>query len=190
MVGYFKNRVNAKLIWQVPKGAVSVFTGKQGARLKKGSLELDCYIKAKKLISNDQIDQAIPLLEKCAAANHPESKLLLSHIFRRQNNERWKHYATTYNQHLSTTRAVPAACYYPESKTIAIHHHLYECKTPQFVLKYLLFHECCHQLVDCSNSTPHPEAFMQWEVIAPNRNRALDWLEKKGFPTLRTANEN
>ena len=181
---YFKGQIEAQLTWEIPKGAVSISTGKPGSELAEGSNELAAFIEAKALIRQRRIKLAIPLLEKCAQVNHPESKLLLSHIYRRINSERWQFYAADYNQHLSSTRVVPAACYYPDSKTIAIHPHLQHCNAPQYVLKYLIFHESCHQLIEWDGDTPHPPAFMEWEKIAPHRERAVGWLSKRGFPIL------
>ena len=186
---YFKSRIKAEVIWEIPKGTVSVFTGVKGAQFSSGSAEHEQFESARKHMEASDFDSAIPLLMHCAEQNHPDSKLLLSHLFKRLNDNRWQHYAESYNRHFSTIRVVPPACYYPEQKTIAIHSHLFETNTPQYVLKYLLYHECCHQLIPCNNTTPHPDAFMEWEHRAPNRDRALDWLEHKGFPTLRTAND-
>ncbi len=187
---FFKGAVQASIIWEVPKGTVAVSTGTKGDSLIPGSETEKQFETATRHIKLQNFEQAVPLLINCAEANHPDSKLLLSHILKRKNDERWQHYAASYNQHFATIRVVPAACYYPESKTIAIHPHLQETNTPQFVLKYLIYHECCHQLIECSDEAPHTDEFMQWEYKAPNRDRALDWLENKGFPTLRTANDS
>ena len=183
---FFQNKIEAIALWQVPKGTVSLFIGEQGLTLTQGHPLFNTYERAKELIRDDQLGAAIPHLETCAAANHADSKLLLSHLLKRRGDARWQDFAQQYNRQCATVRAVPAACYYQESATIAIHPHLQELNTPQFVLKYLLFHECCHQLVSCTDQEPHPQEFMEWERRAPNRERALSWLEKQGFPTLRT----
>ena len=183
---FFQNAVTATALWQVPKGTVSLFIGEQGKKLTTEDNLYNVFEQAKTQIQSGQLTAAIANLETCAAANHPDSKLLLSHLLKRRGDPRWQHFAQEYNRHCATVRAVPAACYYADSATIAIHPHLQELNTPQFVLKYLLYHECCHQLVHCTDETPHPEEFMEWEHKAPNRDRALSWLEKQGFPTLRT----
>jgi len=183
---FFQNRITAKVLWQVPKGTVSLYIGEQGIEITATHPLHPVLVQARTLIEAGELDAAIQPLQTCAAANHPDSKLLLSHLLKRKGDERWQQYAQEYNQHCATVRAVPAACYYSESATIAIHPHLQELNTPQFVLKYLLFHECCHQIIPCSDDKPHTAEFMEWENRAPNRDRALDWLEKQGFPTLRT----
>lgn len=183
---FFQNKIEAQAIWDVPKGTVSLFIGERGPTLQAGD-GLHCEFEtAKQLIQTGQAETAIPHLEKCAAANHADSKLLLSHLLKRRGDDRWQTFAREYNQQTATVRAVPAACYYPDSGTIAIHPHLQELNTPQFVLKYLIYHECCHQQISSPDDIAHPPEFMVWEHKAPNRERALDWLEKQGFPTLRT----
>lgn len=183
---FFQNAVKATAIWQVPNGTVSLFIGEQGKKLLPEDELYSVFEDAKAQLQASQHTSAIANLERCAAANHADSKLLLSHLLKRRGDDRWQHYAREYNRHCATVRAVPAACYYSDSATIAIHPHLQELNTPQFVLKYLIYHECCHQLIHCTDEEPHPEEFMEWENKAPNRERALDWLEKQGFPTLRT----
>ena len=183
---FFQNRIEATAIWQVPKGTVSLFIGEQGLELTDDHPLFATFELAKELIQIGQPDSAVSHLETCAAANHADSKLLLSHLLKRRGDERWQEFARQYNRQCATVRAVPAACYYPESAVIAIHPHLQELNTPQFVLKYLLYHESCHQLIRCTDHEPHPREFMEWEHSAPNRERALAWLEKHGFPTLRT----
>lgn len=184
---FFQDTINANVLWQVPKGTVSLFIGEPGKKLLPGNSLYDVFEFATKLIRSGQRKEAIPYLEQCAEAEHPDSELLLSHILMRAGNERWQHYAEAYSKHTATVRAVPAACYYADSATIAIHPHLQEVNTPQFVLKYLIYHECCHQIIHCTDDEPHPEEFMRMENQAPARDRALAWLEKKGFPTLRTS---
>ncbi len=183
---FFKNSIKAIAIWEVPKGTVSLSVGEPGPTLTPGHKLYTVFEAAKRNIQSGRLEQAIPQLETCAAANHADSKLLLSHLLKRRGDERWQEFAREYNRQCATVRAVPAACYYPDSSTIAIHPHLQELNTPQFVIKYLLYHECCHQLVHNPDDIPHPPEFMEWEHKAPNRDRALAWLEKQGFPTLRT----
>lgn len=183
---FFQNQIQATATWDVPKGTVSLFIGQRGPDLTPGNELYNDFEDAKRHIQQGRPNDAVPQLERCAAANHADSKLLLSHILKRRGDERWQAFAREYNLQTATVRAVPAACYYPESKSIAIHPHLQELNTPQFVLKYLLYHECCHQLINSSVDAAHPPEFMEWEHKAPNRERALTWLEKQGFPTLRT----
>ncbi|RLT92532.1 hypothetical protein [Ketobacter sp.] len=183
---FFQNRIKTNVLWDVPKGTVSLFIGERGPLFHPGDELYSVFATARTLIEAGQPHSAIPHLEACAAANHADSKLLLSHILKRIGDDRWQKFAREYNQQTATVRAVPAACYYSDSRTIAIHPHLQELNTPQFVLKYLLYHECCHQLIPSPLEQAHPPEFMEWERKAPNRERALAWLEKQGFPTLRT----
>ena len=144
---FFQNDIVATVRWEVPKGTVSLLIGDPEAPVKVNNDLLENFERAKQRIQNGEPDSAIPFLESCAASGHADSKLLLSHLLKRRGDERWQKYAQEYNRQTATVRAVPAACYYPESRTIAIHPHLEELNTPQFVLKYLLYHECCHQLL-------------------------------------------
>ena len=184
---YFNSRITANIAWEVPKGTVSMFIGERGITLTPGSPLHSAFDTATRLLQSGRHLEAIPFLSQCADANHPESKLLLSHLYKRAGNNLWQRYAQSYNKHIESVRAVPAACYYSDQATIAIHPHLNQLPTPLFVLKYLVYHECCHQLVESTGQVPHTNEFLEWEHKAPGRERALLWLEKRGFPTLRTA---
>jgi len=185
---YFQSRIEAHLRWEIPQGTVSVFVGTDGLALIDGHPLHPTFTQATTLLQNGQHQEALAPLQICADAGHPESELLLSHLLKRLGNERWHHYAGAYNRHLEARKAVPAACYYPDSRTIALHPYLLQRRAPQLVVKYLLYHECCHQLIPSTPERPHPPAFMEWEYCAPHRTRALEWLEKEGFPTLRQEN--
>ena len=187
---YFHGNIAASVIWEVPRGTVSMYIGEKGLSLQPDSPLHSTFEKATRLLHSGQHAKAIPYLKECADANHPESKLLLSHIYKRAGDSLWQHYAASYNRHIESVRAVPAACYYRDQAIIAIHPYLSQLPTPLFVFKYLVYHECCHQLIDSTGDDPHPPAFLEWELKAPGRDRALDWLEKRGFPTLRTAEKN
>lgn len=187
---YFSDNIVASVVWEVPRGTVSMFIGERGIALQPGSPLHSTFERATRLLQSGQHSNAIPYLKECANADHPESKLLLSHLYKRAGDSLWQHYAAAYNRHIESVRAVPAACYYRDQAIIAIHPHLSQLPTPLFVFKYLVYHECCHQLIDSTGEDPHPPAFLEWEDKAPGRIRALDWLEKRGFPTLRTAERN
>ncbi len=181
---YFKNRITAKLVWQVPTGSVAVATGVKSIAFVKDS-ELAAKLQtAKEYIIQQRNDAALPLLKECADADNAEAKLLISHLLRKLGRPEWQQYAKEYNQHLGMVSAVPAACYYPATRTIALHPLLANKNTPQYVLRYLIYHECCHQLIASTPEHPHPSEFMAWELEAPNRSRAIQWLEKKGFPVV------
>ena len=184
---FFESKIRAYPQWEIPRGTVSTFTGTTGLVLTPGHPLYSQFEKATGLLRQGRQDEAVTPLTACADAGHPESELLLSHLLKRRGNERWQHYASAYNRHLESRRSVPAACYYPDSCVIALHPYLLDRNAPQLVLKYLLYHECCHQLIPARGDDPHPPAFLQWEMRAPHRARALEWLEKEGFPTL-TAN--
>lgn len=179
---YFKNKVKATILWEVPRGFVNIRENPNDYVLDQE--ETLIYKKALELIGKDKIKEAAGLLKPLAHAGHKESQLAMCHILKRTHGN-WKQYAEMHNASVRTIKAVPAACYYPESRTIAIHPHLHQRNVPQFVLRYLIYHECCHQIVPSSQDEQHPEEFMRLELQAPRRARALQWLEKEGFPTLR-----
>ncbi len=181
---HFAGRIQASIRWEIPAGRVSVFTGIAHTPLLPDSPYHQAFAHATDLLDGANPEQALPLLIDCTEAGHEDAHLLLNHLLKRLGDARWEKYSRQYNQRQQFHKVVPAACYYPESKAIAIHPHISERKAPQFVLKYLIFHECCHQLFESDASNPHPPEFMQWEARAPGRERALEWLEKEGFPTL------
>lgn len=181
---YFDNCIQAEVRWEIPSGSVSVFAGIDRETPSPTSLVHQYFDYATQLLRQNQFEAAVPWLIRCAEAGHNDAHLLLNHLLKRLGDERWESYVKRYNRHQESHKAVPAACYYPETNIIAIHPYIHERKAPQFVLKYLIFHECCHQLIDSDAQDPHPTAFMVWEQRAPGRTRALEWLEKEGFPTL------
>lgn len=181
---FFDDRIQADVRWEIPVGSVAVFTGTDRQPLTADSPIHPLFQQACTLLRRNDPRSALPLLIQCTDAGHKDAHLLLNHLLLRLNDERWPLYVKRYNHHLDSHQAVPAACYYPEKRVIAIHPYIRERKAPQFVLKYLLFHECCHQLIPSDTINPHPPAFMEWEYRAPGRTRALEWLAKEGFPTL------
>lgn len=181
---YFDDRIHAEIRWEIPSGSVTVFTGIDRPPLTDDSSIHRDFATATRLLARNDHQGALPLLIRCADAGHEDGHLLLNHLLKRLNDDRWRHYVKRFNQHIDSHRSVPAACYYPDTRIIAIHPYIGERKAPQFVLKYLIYHECCHQLIPIDAMNPHPPAFMVWEERAPGRKRALEWLEKEGFPTL------
>ena len=179
---HFKNSIEATVCWEVPRGTVSV-------RENPGEYHLsdeDRYVfrRAIGLIQQRKLTEATGLLKPLAEAGHGDSQLAMCHILKKTQGN-WQHYAEMYNASIRTVKAVPAACYYPDTRVIAIHPHLHQRNIPQFVLRYLIYHECCHQVVPSDEHEQHSEAFMELEREAPHRQRAIEWLEKEGFPTLR-----
>lgn len=181
---YFDDHIHATVRWEIPAGSVSVALTPNRRSLAADSPLHGTFASAIQLIKRDASHAALPLLIECADGGHDDAHLLLNHLLKRLGDERWREYARRYNYHQGSHRSVPAACYYPESRVIAVHPYLHERRAPQFVLKYLIYHECCHQLIKTDCGLPHPAAFMEWEFRAPGRRRALKWLDKQGFPTL------
>ncbi|MDX1692520.1 MAG: hypothetical protein R3208_02070 [Ketobacteraceae bacterium] len=179
---HFKGRIQASVCWQVPRGTVSVRETPYDYQLSEENRYV--FRQALGLIQRRKLEEALTLLRPLAESGHADSQLALCHILKRTRGD-WQRYAEMYNASVRTVRAVPAACYYPETRTIAIHPHLSQRNVPQFVLRYLIYHECCHQIVPSDNHQQHSDAFMDLEKEAPHRQRAIDWLEKEGFPTLR-----
>ncbi len=179
---FFQGGITGAIIWQVPKGMVSINKGSPCYSLN-GSTEELTFEQATLAIKQGQADKALALLTPFADKGHPDSELLVCHILKRQHGE-WQGYAKAYNDHFITEMMAPAACYYPDTQTIAIHPHLHRRGAPMFVLRYLIYHECCHQIIDSSESEPHTPLFMEYEEKAPFREKALSWLSKEGFPTL------
>jgi predicted metal-dependent hydrolase len=52
------------------------------------------------------------------------------------------------------------------------------------VLRYVVYHECIHCLVPEGANGKHSAAFMEYEMAAPARDRANEWLTANNFPTL------
>lgn len=180
---HFDNRIHADIRWEIPAGHITLASAGRPT-LPPDSAAHQEFARARSLLARNHYRQALPLLIRCADAGHLEGHLLLNHLLKRLNDERWPDYVKRYNQRLHAQRAVPAACYYPDARAIAIHPYMRERKAPQFVLKYLIYHECCHQLVECDPMAPHPPTFMALEQQAPGREKALAWLTREGFPTL------
>ena len=182
---FFNDEITASIIWEVPKGLVSINIGTACYELCDRTEEIT-FEQATKALEQGEMEKALALLTPLADKGHPDSELLVCHLLKRKQGS-WQAYAKAYNDHFVTEMMAPAACYYPDSQTIAIHPHLHRREVPMFVLRYLIYHECCHQIVTSSESHPHPPSFMEYEVNAPFRDKALAWLEKEGFPTLQNS---
>jgi len=179
---FFQEKITGSIIWQVPKGMISINKGTPCYTLN-GSTEELIFEQATLAIQQDQAAKALALLTPFADKGHPDSELLVCHILKRQH-KNWQGYAKAYNDHFITEMMAPAACYYPDTQIIAIHPHLHRRGAPMFVLRYLIYHECCHQIIESSESEPHSAHFMEYEEKAPFKDKALAWLSKEGFPTL------
>lgn len=179
---HFKNQIQATIHWAVPQGTVSI--REHPNAYQAGKDDHSTLRQAITLIEQRKLQEAIVLLRPLADAGHPDAQLATCHILKKNRGD-WQHYAERYNAGVRTSKAVPAACYYPDTQTIAIHPHLYSRNVPQFVLRYLIYHECCHQIVPSDQCEQHTAEFMALERQAPHRQRAVEWLEKEGFPTIR-----
>lgn len=182
---FFNSEITASISWDVPQGLVSINIGTVRYELKDLTEEIT-FEQATKALEQGEMEKALALLTPLADKGHPDSELLVCHLLKRKQGD-WQTYAKAYNDHFITEMMAPAACYYPDSQTIAIHPHLHRRDVPMFVLRYLIYHECCHQVINSSESNPHPPAFMEYEINAPFRDKALAWLEKEGFPTLQNS---
>lgn len=179
---HFKGQIQASVRWQVPQGTVSILENPGKYQLNREDMLV--YQKALALLKTNQNDAAGQLLKPLAEAGHKDSQLAMCHLLKRTNGN-WQRYAELHNAGIHRTQWVPAACYYPESQIIAIHPYLLQRNIPQFVLRYLIYHECCHQAVPSQRENHHSEEFMVLERQAPHRERAIRWLEKEGFPIIR-----
>ncbi|PCJ45961.1 MAG: hypothetical protein COA99_03730 [Moraxellaceae bacterium] len=179
---FFQGKIDASIIWQVPKGLISINKGTPCYSLDEVPDRL-VFEQAAQAIEQGEMDFALSLLTPLADKGHPDSELLVCHMIKRQHGH-WQRYAKAYNSHFVTEMLAPAACYYPNSQTIAIHPHLLHRDVPMFVLRYLIYHECCHQIIPSSAEEPHSAEFMTFEAKAPFREKSLAWLRKEGFPTL------
>ncbi|MCG8311818.1 MAG: hypothetical protein MI976_01255 [Pseudomonadales bacterium] len=179
---HFKNAITATVIWQVPKGTVSAIENPNYFIITP--TQNNQFSQALKHLESGNLEQAAMLFTPLADAGHKDSQLALTHLLKKLKGD-WKKYAEMHNASVRSVQSVPAACYSPDTQVIAIHPHLQSRNVPQFVLRYLIYHECCHQVIPVIDDNQHPPAFLELEHAAPHRNRAIAWLEKEGFPTLR-----
>ncbi len=87
---------------------------------------------------------------------------------------------------LHDNQMAPAASYEitGDTTSIIIHSFLRDRLTPQYVIRYLIHHECCHETIPPIENDPHSLAFQQLELQAPKRDKAIEWLKKVGFNTV------
>lgn len=79
---------------------------------------------------------------------------------------------------------VPAAAY-NSCGVIVVHPALRDKTAPQYVLEYLIYHECLHELFPVSaDENPHPPELIEWEKKAPKKEQAQRWLARHGFPVF------
>lgn len=78
---------------------------------------------------------------------------------------------------------IPAAACSPCAGVIYIHPYIAtHQRTPIYVLRYLLAHECLHFVIPSSDDNPHPPALVERDMALPKRDMATAWLQSKGFP--------
>jgi predicted metal-dependent hydrolase len=80
--------------------------------------------------------------------------------------------------------AVPAASFYPKTQVIVVHEVLSHMRAPQYIYRYLIYHECLHAVVSSSKEEVHTEEFRKREIFAPSRKKSLTWLIKRHFPVM------
>ncbi|MBV1880183.1 MAG: hypothetical protein KUG82_01040 [Pseudomonadales bacterium] len=183
---YFEGRIKTEIQWAAPEGTVNIYKGKKPYHLNPTNGEALEFESACRLIEEGQFTLAKPYLKKLADLGHSQSQLYLIHMLSPDSLCR-ERLSRQYNMTLTHDNAIPAACYYPKKHLIVIHPFLLEKNAPQFVIRYLIYHECCHQFIEDSthDKQAHSPAFMKLEYNAPNREKALNWLEREGFPTIR-----
>lgn len=79
---------------------------------------------------------------------------------------------------------IPAAELRPREQLIVMHLALPGLNCPQYVYRYLLFHECLHQIFPPRNGSIHHPEFRAEEKNAPRRAEALHWLRAKRFAVM------
>ncbi len=79
---------------------------------------------------------------------------------------------------------IPAAEYRPREQMIVMHLALPGLNCPQYVYRYLLFHECLHQIFPIRNGSIHPPELRAEEKNAPRRAEAIRWLRAKRFAVM------
>lgn len=79
---------------------------------------------------------------------------------------------------------IPAAEYLPREGEVVVHLALPGLNCPQYVYRYLLFHECLHQIFPIRNGSVHPPELRAEEKNAPRRAEALRWLKAKRFAVM------
>ncbi|MCG8671119.1 MAG: hypothetical protein MI867_17060 [Pseudomonadales bacterium] len=173
---YFKNQLQLSVTWEVPKQQVQISERVEEPPLNSSHQEL--LNKATKALSEGNTENAIEYLTPVADAGHRESQLAICHLLKRSQGN-WQKYAQMYNEGIRVSQLIPASSFDSSTQTLFVHPHLYQRNVPQFVLRYLIFHECSTNVVNAhelnkSNKTHY--------LDAPHRDRAIMWLRKEGFP--------
>ena len=183
---YFQQRIIANIEWSPPEGSVAVSDDhSQNALNREDSI---LFEKIEKQVQSGKILKVIPALKHLSDQGHQKSLLLLIHSLPFDSPYR-KSLSLRYNLLVSIDTSIPAACYYPQRSLIAIHPFLFDRNAPQFVIRYLIYHECCHQIIgrntlEQNNNAAHSPKYMKLEFKAPNREKAIQWLRVEGFPTM------
>ena len=179
---YFKHRIDATIDWGIPKTLVT--TPAESPPHPLTTEELSDFTNALELIACHQLHAAATILKPLARGGHKDSQLALTHILKRTQGD-WATYAKMYNKRVSEIKTVPAAYYCTNSRSITIHTYLYHREAPQFVLRYLIYKQCCYQLIMECKKESELEHLKHLKHNAPHEERAINWLEKQGFHNLR-----
>jgi hypothetical protein len=177
---FFKNGVQAEIRWEVPRPQISNGTLAENGR----ELPNEINTHLTELLQQKQFSAAIPLLQPYASTGNSDAQLLLAHLLKQLGMADWQLWAQRHNNHLHSAQTVPAASYCPDQRWICVHPYLRDQKAPQWVLKYLIYQACCQHLILTEWAGASKLALAELEARAPNRERAITWLQNEGFPTL------
>lgn len=109
-------------------------------------------------------DELLLKLFNSVNKNHFDDLVVLRGIF-------WTSDKKLFNDH----KYMVWADYCFDYKGIRINEYLKGKKAPQYVIKYLIYHECLHYFLGCVN---HTVLFKIEEKYYKDYNKALKWLKK------------
>lgn len=139
--------------------------------------------RGKSLIVLGRWNQAATLIKPLADAGLPEAQCLIAHALRRSGGN-WEAYAKRYAERSHHVQLVPASSHDRQRREIVLHSYLYHRKAPQFVLTYLIYHECIQSMHPRGTDGFYSEIFLAAEKHAPHREKAIRWLCRHGFPVM------
>lgn len=177
---HFEKHPSFSIRWGIP-GATAVrrtFTPPAVVLDEQGRAHLS---RCKSLMILGRWEQAAKLIKPLADAGHPEAECLIAHALRRTGGN-WEAYAQRYAKRAHQIHTVPASSHDRKQREIILHSYLAHRKAPQFVLIYLIYHECSKCVYPATAEAVTSTKFMIAEKNAPYREKAIRWLSRHGFP--------
>ncbi len=188
---YFGGMIKSRVIWAIPRSSIGL-AGSEAIPLPELPIGSDeTFIKVAEAVDQGEICRAIEILTPIAESGHDNGLKLMIILCQKANlEEDASHWAAIRNRNAAQiTMPAPGSIEKENGQwsCIRIHPSLAarpNPKIPLSVIEYVVFHEMLHEFLDTKADDPHPDIFLKHEQLFKKRDKAVAWLDSRGFSTL------